>query len=149
MDVDFAVLADGVAQRPDGKLDIFGAAFDTVFATSVPAMHPQMALAVRLLMSRQEAAHQHTVDVILLEADGLEITKARGVLQVSQADLDRVPAGRRIAVGAVLQFSNVIFPRFGAYHFVVHWDGTEARTPISLYVAQAPGSELPQTPSDE
>jgi hypothetical protein len=47
MDVDFAILADGVAQRPDGKLDLFGAGFDNINATQVPTVHPQFTLALQ------------------------------------------------------------------------------------------------------
>src|SRR5438093_172299 len=62
VDFDFAILADGVAQRPDGKLDIFGAGFDTIYAAAVPARHHQIAFALRLFLSRHEAENPHRVD---------------------------------------------------------------------------------------
>ncbi len=54
MELDHAILADGASNRPDGKLDIYGAGFDTLFAPSVPTTHPQMALVLRLLMTPHE-----------------------------------------------------------------------------------------------
>jgi hypothetical protein len=50
VDLDFAVLADGVVARPDGKLDILGAGFDTIWASTVPAQHQRLVLAVRVLV---------------------------------------------------------------------------------------------------
>jgi hypothetical protein len=139
MDVDFALLADGVAQRPDGKLDIFGAAIDIIFAPQTPAMHPQLSLVLRILVTRHEAENPHTIDVILLSADGAEIARARGeTTPLTAEQLDAVPAGRRIALQAVLAFANLVFPTHGSYHFAIHWDGTEARPPIALHVSQPP-----------
>jgi hypothetical protein len=48
LDLDFAILADGVTPRPDGKLDIHGAGFDTVFAHAVPVQHARLVVAVRV-----------------------------------------------------------------------------------------------------
>jgi hypothetical protein len=139
MDVDFALLADGVAQRPDGKIDIFGAAIDNIFASQVPAMHPQLSLVLRFLVSRHEAESPHQIDVILMGADGAELARAHGDTSSPPAEqLDAVPAGRRIAIQAVLVFANVVFPAYGLYHFAIHWDGTEARSPIVLSVAELP-----------
>lgn len=43
--LDHILLADGATVRPDGKIDIYGAAWDTIYATAVPAVHPQIASA--------------------------------------------------------------------------------------------------------
>lgn len=141
MEVDFALMADGVAHRSDGKLDLFGAAFDTVYAMQVPAMHTQLSLAIRVLLSRHEAQSDHRIEIILMSADGVEVAKARGDVSGATDDiLDQVPAGRRVAVGAVLMFTNLLFPDYGTYHFAIHWDGNEARSPIVLYVAPPPST---------
>lgn len=63
-DLDYMVLADGVASRPDGKTDIYGAGWDTIFAAAVPTQHPQMAVAIRILMSQHEAEHEHRLQLI-------------------------------------------------------------------------------------
>jgi Family of unknown function (DUF6941) len=143
MEVDFALLADGVAQRPDGKIDIFGAAIDTVNTAQVPVMHPQLTLVLRFLISRHEAENEHHVDVILMGDDGTEIARASGEMNASTSEqLDTVPAGRKIGIQIVLVFANLVFPAFGPYQFVIHWDGNEARPPIALHVAR-----LPQAPA--
>jgi hypothetical protein len=139
MEVDFAILADGVAQRPDGKLDLFGAAFDNISAAVVPAMHPSLSLAMRIFLSRHEAQNAHVLEVILMSADGVETARARAdVNPIPQERLDEAPAGRLIGVGSVLQFANLVFPDFGIYHFAILWDGNEARSPIALALTQLP-----------
>jgi Family of unknown function (DUF6941) len=113
MELDFALLADGVSHRPDGKLDIYGAGFDTVFAPAVPATHPRLVLVVRILLSRHEASHPggHLVDVVLQAADGQELTRARGeVSPLNEEQQAQLPPGRQLGIGLVLNFENITFP---------------------------------------
>ena len=70
MDLDFALLADGVTRRQDGKLDIYGAGFDTIHSRAVPAQHARLVLVARILVSRHEAEHDHRLDVVLSGALG-------------------------------------------------------------------------------
>ena len=83
MDLDFAVLADGVVARPDGKLDILGAGFDTIWAPTVPAQHARLVLAVRVLLTRHETEHPHRLDVVIQAADGADL--ARGQWRTASA----------------------------------------------------------------
>jgi uncharacterized protein DUF6941 len=139
VDLDFAMLADGVTPRQDGKLDIYGAGWDTIFAPNVPAMHPRLILAVRLLISRTEAEHPHRLEVIIQEADGVEVGRALGPLDpLPEAVREQIPAGRQAGLGMVLNFENLVFPSFGSYHIVIQWDGNEARSPLRLIVSQPP-----------
>lgn len=139
MNLDFALLADGVNERPDGKLDIFGAGFDTVFATAVPAIHQRLVLAMRILVSRHEGEHPHRIDVVVQGADGAEITRSQYQLQpLEEEQREQIPAGRHAAFGLLLHFENLLLPEFGAYQFVIHWDGTELRDPLKLFVAEPP-----------
>jgi hypothetical protein len=136
MDLDFAVLADGVTQRPDGKLDIYGAGFDTINAASVPAVHARLVLALRILLSRHETEHPHRLDVILSAADGQELARAHGELgALEEEHRSQIPAGRQAGFQLVLNFENVVFPEFGAYQIAIHWDGNETRPPLRLSVA--------------
>jgi hypothetical protein len=139
MDLDFALLADGVSHRPDGKLDVYGAGFDTILAAGVPARHPRLVLAVRVLLSRHEAERSHDLDVILQAADGMEIARAHGDLAPVEADQRaQIPPGRKLGVGLILAFEDLVFPEYGAYQLVIQWDGNEARPPLQLSVAKLP-----------
>lgn len=141
MDLDYAILADGVTPRPDGKIDIFGAGWDTIFAASVPATHPQITLAARVLLSTHEAAHPHALEVILQAADGAELARAAGDIQpLDNEQRTQIPAGRQIGLALVLNFQNLVFAAYGAYQLVIQWDGNEARPPLRLFVARPPGA---------
>jgi len=139
VDLDFAILADGVVPRLDGKMDIFGAAWDTIFAAAVPAVHPQLTLAVRVLASRHEVESPHQLTVVLQDADGAELARAHGeIIALPEEQRDAIPAGRQIGLGAVLNFQNVLFPRYGAYQLAILWDGNEARPALRVFVQPVP-----------
>ncbi|MDP9293581.1 MAG: hypothetical protein M3O90_04005 [Actinomycetota bacterium] len=141
MDLDFAVLADGVTGRSDGKLDIYGAGFDTIFAPAVPALHPRLVLAVRILISQHEGEHDHRVDVVLQGADGVELARAHTELAPLPDDMRAaIEPGRQLGLGMLLNFENVIFPEYGSYQLAIHWDGNEARAPLRLFVLTPPTS---------
>lgn len=133
------MLADGVQTRPDGKLDIYGAGWDTIFAAAVPAQHHRLVLVLRVLLSRHEAEYPHQIDVVIQAADGDDLARAH-------ADIGRLPddfragiaAGARFGLGAVLNFEDVVFPAHGTYQVVIQWDGNEARSPLRLDVAKPP-----------
>lgn len=138
MELDFALLADGVTARPDGKLDVFGAGFDTIHAAGVPAVHRRLVLAIRILVSRHEARYAHQIDVAIQGADGADIAEA--ALPVEALDEERrarIPAGRKAGVGLLAAFEDIVFPAFGAYQVVIQWDGNEARPPLALFVVDS------------
>jgi hypothetical protein len=136
MDLDFAILADDVTPRQDGKLDLSGAGWDTIFASSVPARHARLVLAVRLLISRTEAEHPHTLEVIIQGADGDEISRAVGqCAALSEEERQQIAVTRRAGVSLVLNFENLVFPTFGDYQIVIQWDGNEARPPLQLILS--------------
>ena len=133
------MLADGVVTRQDGKLDIYGAGFDTIFASAVPARHARIVLALRFLLSRHEAQREHEVEVVVPAADGAELARASWRTPAASAEQAEriIPAGRQAGIGTLLQFEDLIFPEYGAYQFVVHWDTNEIRA-IRLGVVETP-----------
>ncbi len=78
MELDFAILADGVQHRPDGKLDIFGAGFDTIFAPSVPALHARLVVALRFLLSQDDEPEGQRIEVAVEGPDGEVLARAEG-----------------------------------------------------------------------
>ena len=54
MKIDYALLADGAVVRPDGKLDLFGAGFDTISAPAVPAIHSRLMIVLRAFAAPDE-----------------------------------------------------------------------------------------------
>lgn len=146
MELDHAILADVVSPRPDGKIDVHGVGWDTIFAGAVPAMHPRMDLVVRFLLSRREVEAEHHVVVTLITADGTELARVQADLaQMPEEQRAAIPAGRRVGVGILLTLASVTFPEYGAYSLVITWDGTEAREPIRLFVEPMPTQQPPSS----
>lgn len=70
MNIQVAVLCDA-ATDDHGKLNLLGA-FDTIYAQSLPAVHPQCAIALRVTFtSGDEGAHQMKLHFV--DADGRPI----------------------------------------------------------------------------
>ena len=141
MELDHMVLADVISPRPDGKMDLQGVGWDTVFAAEVPASHPRMDVAIRFLLSQQEVETAHTVALALVGEDGEELAKLNAeVGAFAPEKRARIQPGRKVGIGMTLKIANVVFPRYGRYQLVLTWDGTEAREPIRLFVAPMPTS---------
>jgi len=137
--LDYAILADAVSTRPDGKFDVSGAGWDTIHAAAVPATHARLALVVRLLISRTEAEHPHSLTVVIQGPDGEEISRAIGKGgALSEEERALISPTRRASVSLILNFDSLVFPVYGDYQIVIQWDGNEARPPLQLAVAPPP-----------
>lgn len=140
MEFDYVVLADGATQRPDGKVDIFGAGIDRIFASAVPAMHAQMSLAMRVLMTPWETERPHEVLVVVAGADGQELGRVVAQLPAMAAeDRQRLDTGR-VGVGLVFQLARIVFPIYGEYQVSVMCDGREERS-LHLDVVPPPTTQ--------
>ena len=139
MELDYLVLADVISPRPDGKLDLHGVGWDTIFAGAVPASHPRMDVAVRFLLSHQEVEVAHTVVLALVGEDGAELARINAEMApVPEETRATIAVGRKLGIGLILTLAGVVFPAYGAYQLVVTWDGTEAREPVRLFVSPPP-----------
>ena len=141
MELDHVILADIASPRPDGKLDLYGVGWDTIFAPAVPTTHPRMDIVVRFLCSPQEMESPHRVALTLMGADR-ELGRMQADVQPLNAEQRAaVLPGRRIGIGMLLTLAGQVFPDYGAYSLVITWDGTEAREPIRLFVEPPPGTQ--------
>ena len=70
MDIEVFVLCDAATDSA-GKLNVLGA-FESLLARSVPVVHPQCAMALRMRFARIEEG-DHEIKICLVEADGLPV----------------------------------------------------------------------------
>ena len=70
MEIQVAALCDSAVDY-DGKLCLLGA-FDTIVTSSLPAIHPQCSVALRILFRKEEEG-LHTVNVFFVDEDGRSI----------------------------------------------------------------------------
>src|ERR1700760_602279 len=112
MDLDFALLADA-ADVSMGKLYVMGGAFDTIHVPAFPAMHPILAVVLRLLLGPTDLERKHTLQILLLDADAKHIASAQGELTAPKSQ--DTPQGWKQAVILPLRFFNVPFKESGHY----------------------------------
>ena len=141
MELDHVVLTDVITPRPDGKIDLYGVGWDTIYAPVVPATHPRMDLAVRFLLSAQEVETPHQV-VITLMGPTARCTIAGRYPTVHRGAAGCIPAGRRVGVGMIFNFAGVPFPQRGNYSLVV--TGTAPRC-ATRFGCSSPPRLLPRS----
>lgn len=134
MDLDFAFLADA-ADVASGKLFVMGGAFDTIYVPAVPAVHPILAVVLRLLLGPMDLDRKHKLEVILLDADGRSIASAPGELLVAKSP--ESPAGWKQPILLPLRFLNTPFQKTGHYLIEILIDDTRIKA-IPLRVMLAP-----------
>ncbi len=112
MELDFAFLADA-ADVSNGKLNVLGGAFDTINVPGFPAVHPALAVVVRLLLSPNDLDRKHAMQILLLDADAKHIASASGEMMVPKSPDS--PQGWKQTVMIPLRFYNVPFATAGHY----------------------------------
>ena len=136
MELDFAVLADGVSLDPDGKITLVGLGVDAVVAQSVPAVHPRLVVAVRVWASEDEAREEHRVDVEVFAPDGERVGATHSLtvpMTDEQLELARSVPLAGVGIAAVLDTRGLPMPAFGRYEIAIKWDGEPLRSlPIAL-----------------
>lgn len=130
MEVDLAVIADAANVSQEGKLNILGI-FDTIWARDFPFRHGSMAFVVRVRADFTEAG-THRLEVRLVDADGKQLFRAEGPLEVAAAG-----PGRPLKPHIIMGLTGVSFPRAGDYSFEVFLDGDHRRS-VPLYVLEGP-----------
>jgi len=108
-----AVLADYANVERSGKLNIMGI-FDVINAPSVPCLHAQMNLVVRLVAEPSETGAPLPIDIQLINEDGQVAFGLKGEMAFPAA-----PAGELSTNDQILCLNNIGFERFGDYEFKI------------------------------
>ena len=132
MEVDFAFLADA-AEVTQGKLYVMGGAFDTIWTSNLPVVHPRLALVMRLLFTPAEVGRKHKVEINFMDEDAKGIAKVGGDLEIGQNP--NLPKGWRQGFLTVLNFANLKFEKFSDYNFEIVVNNTSLKG-VPLRVAQ-------------
>jgi hypothetical protein len=130
MEVRIAVLADFASLSEGRKLNILGI-FTNLVAENEPVVHPQMRLVTAFEFNSSEAGDKN-IKIELVDEDGKDIFSMSGVMHI-----EREPDGRPTMVNQILNFNNMVFPKFGEYEFRVLLDGHTVCT-IPLNVLKTP-----------
>jgi hypothetical protein len=140
MKVPLAVVCDAANVSREGKLNILGV-FSALRAAQLPYVHPTLTLVVALEATYTERG-EHTIDIRLVDADGVELLKLDGRVNVQGER-----AGHPIVTQAILQLNNITFPHPGTYTVDILVDRRHERS-VPLEVHQLPVPATPE-PSDD
>jgi len=116
-----------------GKLCIIGA-FDTIWARSFPAVHPQCTVALRLLL-REEDKGEHRIQVLFVNPDGHSLIPVEQSPNVTFNLPALPPESFFLSQNFVFHFQNLPFPQPGVYDVRVLIDGRPIST-LPLQVMQ-------------
>ena len=145
MDIQIAVLCDA-AMDSAGKLSLLGA-FDTISAVRMPAIHPQCAIALRLVFQKiEEGAHKLKLNFV--NEDGRQVMPS--IDMPVQVDLpeDATFASRNF----IVNIQRLEFGTPGLYSVDIALDGRHtASIPLLVKLHQtAPGRQpTGETPNKE
>jgi hypothetical protein len=134
MDLDFAFLADA-ADVASSKLYVLGGAFDTIYVPAFPAVHPALAVVLRLMLVPHDLDRMHKLDIVLHDADGRVLASAPAELRVAKSP--DLPAGWKQPFTLPLRFFNTPFEKEGHYLIEILFNGDRVKA-IPLRVLQAP-----------
>ncbi|MCD6134782.1 MAG: hypothetical protein J7J25_04660 [Candidatus Omnitrophica bacterium] len=112
-----------------GKLSMLGA-FDTIWTSRMPAIHPQCTIALRIRFERVEKG-EHKVLVHFVNSDGKNVVPpAHGTVTVNFAD-ERMST----VVNLIFNIQGLKLDRFGEYSIDLAIDGLQ-KASLPLFVKE-------------
>lgn len=117
MTIQVAVLCDAAVDY-NGKLSLLGT-FDTIYASTMPAHHPQCSVAVRIGFDRMEEG-PHMLQVNVVDEDGHPILGAMRLPGEVTFPAEATFASRNF----IVNFQQLAFPKEGLYSINLAMDGT-------------------------
>jgi hypothetical protein len=131
MQLEILTFCDAAAEY-GGRLNVLGAT-DTIVAPSAPFRYNNCALAVRLRAARVEHG-QHSVRLMIIDADGEPLLNIDGPLQVN------VASSTGGSMHLIVSAQNLEFKRAGEYAIEVAVDGIQlGSSPLFVRVQDSDG----------
>jgi hypothetical protein len=136
MDIQIAALCDAASDY-GGKLCVLGA-FDSLVTPQFPALHPQCAIALRIVFEKTEEG-PHKLRIVLVDDDG------RAVMPSIELPVNvALPADAPfVSQNIIVSIQHLKFDRAGTYAIDVAVDGRHAAS-IPLMVRQMVAPQPPQ-----
>ena len=127
MNIQVAILCDA-ATEDHGKLNLLGA-FDTIYATQMPALHPQCAVALRVTFNAGDEG-KHSLQLNFMDADGRSIMPNFPPVTVEVVLPEDIHFVTR---NFIVNIQQLKFAEFGLYSVDVRIDGqSQASIPLSV-----------------
>jgi hypothetical protein len=138
--LDFMIVADYV-RAEGGVLHMIAAGIDTIYTPAVPAIR-QVGIGIRLTMTPAEARHQHLIEVIFQNEDGVRVAQINGGF-APQGDVPNLPAGVRPSIAIPFNM-NLPLPAYGRYSLELLVDANSMKS-VEMTVSPPPAG-VPEEP---
>lgn len=111
----------------EGKLNVMGI-FNDIYSYHFPARHSSMHLIAKLGAELGEYGQSRNFTIKLFDEDGNQIFDVSGQFEIPKGE-----RGRKPEVNLILELKDIVFPKAGAYQFVLFID-RDQKGELSLYV---------------
>ncbi len=142
MELIYVIPADAAEANPNGKFSLLGGGIENIYASTFPAIHPGIALVVRLRAQVSETDQSHKFRVDINGPKDFHVTAGDVVEfrpKVSQDKHDRPNI-----LNLILNMSPLVFPEPGTYLFQLYVDSQEVGN-FPLFVQKANIDEISNT----
>ena len=137
MDIQIAVLCDAATDN-NGKLNLLGA-FDTIFTSQLPAIHPQCSIALRMTFNKVEEGH-HKAKLNFVDEDGKSVMPPIEMPVDVQVPDETIFLSRNF----IVNIQKLKFEKEGLYSIDIAVDGRqEGSIPLLVRVLSKPPQPSP------
>ncbi len=138
-DIEFAFLADAAEVQPGSKFNILGGGISRLNGSSMPFVHPHLALVVGLRLTAIERNRKVDLGFVLTAPDGTQVTTANGVVE---AHGPQDP--NDVVITIALDLWSLTFAKVGEHSVRITVDGQE-RKRLPLHVTHTREAKPKQT----
>lgn len=110
MEIRLGLLADA-ATKSGSKLNLLGV-FDRFLCKEFPAVHPRLALVMRMVFKSSESGKTRDIEIELVDEDGTRITGMKGTIEIP-----KIEGTREAYDDMILELQNLKLPKAGPYEF--------------------------------
>jgi hypothetical protein len=131
MELIYVIPADAAEANPNGKFSLLGGGIDNISVPAFPAVHPGIALVVRLRAQTSEAKQSHSFHINIDGPNNFQTTPG-AIAEFTPIALQSEP-DRPIVLNLVMNIALLVFPEPGTYLFHLYVDNQEVGM-FPLYV---------------
>jgi hypothetical protein len=139
-EIEYAFLADAAEVQPGSKFHVLGGGVSRLNGSSLPFVHPHLALVVGLRLTSVERNREHDLGFIMTAPDGAQVTTANGTVVAHGP-----PDASDVVITIAIDLWNMSLTSVGEHAVRITIDGSERkRLPLMVGVTHEPAAPEPQ-----
>lgn len=126
MELIYVIPADAAEVGPSGKFSLLGGGIENIFAPTFPAIHPGLALVVRLRARSSEVEQDHKFRVDIIGPNDFNVTPGASI-EFKPMTVPGEP-DRPVTFTLVMNMTPIVLPEPGTYLGRLYVDSQEVGT---------------------